>query len=340
LQQNIEVKLRASADSAPEAGRKVRALSIQTDGLSYNFLQYQEIRKRAAVPANVSRWAGLTSSSWGLGLRSDFLPGFDFSSRFSLFQGNPISDTAVFKPFREEVRTSLRLDRTTGIVRWASRLFGAGEFKAAASNLTAIDSMQIRNDQNNGLQGVNRGLNGNQVRPGFGAIPSGQGWSINLSYSSTRQRPPVGANLIQLPPVEERCAALLQGNPNPFILQECINRNGNLEGVDNNSLFVGAGSPIIINPPVRSLQVQTTFNITPQWAAQWSTTYDAVRSQFAAQTVSLQRELHDWRAIFNFTQAPNGNFAFSFFIALKAQPDLKFDFNQQSFRRPPGSTTP
>jgi hypothetical protein len=58
-----------------------------------------------------------------------------------------------------------------------------------------------------------------------------------------------------------------------------------------------------------------------------------VRSQFAAQTVSLQRELHDWRAIFNFTQAPNGIFSFSFFIALKAQPDLKFDFNQQTYRR-------
>ena len=340
LSQNIEVKLRAAADSAPEAGRKVRALSVQTDGISYNFFQYDEIRKRSSNPSSISRFAGLTSSSWGLGLRSDFLPGFDFGTRFSLFQGNPISDTAVFKPFREEVRTSLRLDRTTGVVRWVSRLFGAGEFKAAPSNLTATDSMQLRNDQNNGLQGVNRGLNANQVRPGFGAIPSGQGWSVNLSYSSTRQRPPVGANLIQLPPVEERCATLLRGNVNPFALAECINRNGNLEGIDNNSLFVGAGSPIIINPPIRSLQVQTTFNITPKWATQWSTTYDAVRGQFAAQTVSLQRELHDWRAIFNFTQAPNGNFAFSFFIALKAQPDLKFDFNQQSFRRPAGSTTP
>ena len=81
------------------------------------------------------------------------------------------------------------------------------------------------------------------------------------------------------------------------------------------------------------MQLQTSFNLTPKWAAQWSTTYDAVRSQFAAQTVSLQRELHDWRAIFNFTQAPNGNFAFSFFIALKAQPDLKFNFDQQTYRR-------
>ncbi len=337
LNQNIEVKLKAPADSAPDAGRKVRALSIQTDGVSYNFLQYQDIKRRSLTPEKVTRFAGLTSSSWGLGLRSDFLPGFDFSTRFSLFQGNPISDTAVFKPYREEIRTSLRLDRTTGVIQWISRFFGAKEFKPAPTNLTAADSMQMRNDQNT-IQGVNRGLNGNQVRPGFGAIPSGQGWSVNLSYSSTRQRPPVGANLISLPPVEERCAALLRGNPNPFNLQQCINQNGNLPGIDNNTLFVGAGSPIIINPPVRSLQVQTSFNLTPKWATQWSTTYDAVRGQFAAQTVSLQRELHDWRAIFNFTQAPNGNFAFSFFIALKAQPDLKFNFDQQTFRRPEGST--
>jgi hypothetical protein len=332
VNQNIEVKLRAPADSAPDAGRKVRALSIQTDGVSYNFLQYQELKRRSPTPDKVSKFAGLTSSSWGLGLRSDFLPGFDFGTRYSLFQGNPISDTARFKPFREEIRASLRLDRTTGVIQWISRFFGGRDFKPAPSNLTSADSMQLRNDPNSSLQGVNRGLNANQVRPGFGAIPSGQGWNVNLSYSSTRQRPPVGTNLISLPPVEQRCAKLLQGNTNPFLLQECINQNGNLPGIDNNTLFVGAGSPIIINPPVRSLQVQTSFNLTPKWAAQWSTTYDAVRSQFASQTVSLQRELHDWRAIFNFTSAPNGNFAFSFFIALKAQPDLKFNFDQQTYR--------
>ena len=48
--------------------------------------------------------------------------------------------------------------------------------------------------------------------------------------------------------------------------------------------------------------------------------------------VSLQRELHDWNAIFAFTQAPNGNFAFNFFIALKAQPELKLDYNKATYR--------
>jgi hypothetical protein len=223
------------------------------------------------------------------------------------------------------------------VIQWFSKFVGGGNFKPAPTNLTATDSMQIRNDQNT-LRDVNRGLNGNQVRPGFGAIPSGQGWSVNLSYSSTRQRPPVGQNLLELPPLEQRCAELVRNNPVPFAYENCITANGILPGQENNNLFVGAGSPILINPPVRSLQIQTSFNLTPKWATQWSTTYDAVRGQFAAQTVSLQRELHDWRAIFNFTQAPNGNFAFSFFIALKSQPDLKFNFDQQTFRRPAGST--
>ena len=47
---------------------------------------------------------------------------------------------------------------------------------------------------------------------------------------------------------------------------------------------------------------------------------------------SLQRDMHDWRAVFAFTQAANGNFAFNFFIALKAEPDLKFDYNRNTYR--------
>jgi hypothetical protein len=48
--------------------------------------------------------------------------------------------------------------------------------------------------------------------------------------------------------------------------------------------------------------------------------------------VTLQRDLHDWRAVFAFTQSPNGNFAFNFFVALKAEPDLKFDYNKATVR--------
>jgi hypothetical protein len=85
-------------------------------------------------------------------------------------------------------------------------------------------------------------------------------------------------------------------------------------------------------PAQQALTLNTSFNITQKWATQWSTTYDGQRGGFASNQVSLQRELHDWRAVFAFTQSPNGNFGFTFFIALKAQPDLKFDYNRQTFR--------
>ena len=68
--------------------------------------------------------------------------------------------------------------------------------------------------------------------------------------------------------------------------------------------------------------------LTPKWAVQWSSNYDFVRKDFAQQIMTLQRDLHDWRAIFNFSRATNGAFAFSFFISLKAQPELKFDYHE------------
>jgi len=52
--------------------------------------------------------------------------------------------------------------------------------------------------------------------------------------------------------------------------------------------------------------------------------------------VGLQRQLHDWNAVFAFSQTPTGSFAFNFFIALKAQPELKFNYDRQTFRSTSG----
>jgi hypothetical protein len=82
-----------------------------------------------------------------------------------------------------------------------------------------------------------------------------------------------------------------------------------------------------------------SFNLTRNWAMQWQTMYDAEKREFASQIVSLQRELGDWRALFGFTQAPNGNFAFNFMISLKPAPDLKFNYDRQSYRAQGASGT-
>ncbi len=47
--------------------------------------------------------------------------------------------------------------------------------------------------------------------------------------------------------------------------------------------------------------------------------------------VRLERDLHEWRAGFNFSRNPNGNFAFYFSIYLTDLPELKFDYDQTTF---------
>jgi hypothetical protein len=49
--------------------------------------------------------------------------------------------------------------------------------------------------------------------------------------------------------------------------------------------------------------------------------------------VRLQRDLHEWRAAFNFTRNANGNFAVFFSVYLTDLPELKFDYNQSTFDR-------
>jgi hypothetical protein len=93
-----------------------------------------------------------------------------------------------------------------------------------------------------------------------------------------------------------------------------------------------AGSTIIAYPNTTSLGSQLSFNLTEHWSAQYQTNYDFELHNFATQIVSLQRDLHDWRAIFAFTQGANGAFAFNFLISLKAEPELKFDYHKATYR--------
>jgi hypothetical protein len=121
---------------------------------------------------------------------------------------------------------------------------------------------------------------------------------------------------------------------NALNYQNCLLEAGLLGGGSTPLQRTIAGAPFIRVPPRESLQSQMSFHVTPKWAAQWGTIYDFHAKEFASQQVTLQRELHDWRAIFAFTQAPNGNFAFNFSIALNAEPELRFPYEKQTYRAP------
>ena len=138
----------------------------------------------------------------------------------------------------------------------------------------------------------------------------------------------MGEGVIIIDPTAE-CAGLAA---NPVQFDQCVLAKSTAPPDADAVNQTTEGAPFRRTPSTESAQSSVSFNLTPKWTAQWQTTYDFKQAAFASHIVSLQRELHDWRAIFAFTQAPNGNFAFNFFIALKAQPDLKFDYNKQTYR--------
>ncbi len=91
LNTTFEAKLRPGSDSLPEEQwQKIKLLMLTFSSLGWDFER-----------AKVTKQTGLTNTSFGMTARSDLLPGFDIGVDWSLFQGDPISDTAVFKPFRD-----------------------------------------------------------------------------------------------------------------------------------------------------------------------------------------------------------------------------------------------
>ncbi|MFW6199872.1 MAG: putative LPS assembly protein LptD, partial [Gemmatimonadota bacterium] len=78
------------------------------------------------------------------------------------------------------------------------------------------------------------------------------------------------------------------------------------------------------------LQMNFNFQPTEHWDVSWTTAYDLNRRRFNDHTVRLTRDLHRWRANFDFLQTATGNWAFRFSVQLLDNQDLEFDYRQQS----------
>lgn len=327
LNHNIEARLRTPGDTAPQTGEKIKLLSMDFSQVSYDFQRAAEIRRRAreAGRPEPGLSAGFATDRFSYSLRSDLLPGFDVRVDYSLFQGSTQTDTARFDPYREGISASLRFDRRTNPMVILSRIFG----KAVPPQSPEPEQTMAGEptDEEFSRQIGAMPLAG-QSRQAELMVPQTAGLTANFTFSSQRRRPPSGGEVIEFDP-RIQCEILL-GNPLQY--QLCIDNALANPVLDDTLNQTTTGGPVFRYPPTETLQSSIGTNITPHWAMQWQTTYDFRRRSFASHTVSLQRELHDWRAIFAFTQAPNGNFAFNFFIALKAQPDLKFDYNSRTYR--------
>ena len=327
LNQNFEAKVRSRTDTNPDAAEKIKLLSLTLSSFTYDI-------DRAHAAHKAIR--GLTTSAFNYSVSSDLLPGFQFSSGYSLFQGDPVSDTAVFKPYLENVSASLNLAQGNNPFTVLTRLFGrAVPNDQRPTSAPTPDQTAGRQDQDYLRQLSNQPVAGSGSRGSQFILPPSQGWSASLTFSSQRTRPVTGANanVVEIDP-QARCRATAAAvNNDPFVYQQCLiqaqqTTTSSAQPITPNV----AGATVYRNPPVTNLGGDFRFGLTENWSVSWNTQYDFVRREFAQHVVTLQRNLHDWRAVFAFTQSTNGNFAFNFFIALKAEPDLKFDYNKATVR--------
>ena len=315
LSQVIEAKLRSRDTTSTAEARKIKLLAIGMSPVAYDFE-----RKRATGNS------GFLTENMGFDFTSDLLPGFSARVNYSLFQGVVSSDTSKFKPFRTEIQTSFNINGNSGIFGALTRMFGRG----VPQRDPQIERLDPSSQDALTQRVASTPVAGVAARDRQFGMPTTQTWQASFTFSSTRQRPPVGsATVIEFDP-EEICQPYLESG-RQIQYELCIEeQQRNPTGavpIDP----ITAGAPFIRQPSRENLNSQMSFNLTPKWSASWGTNYDFRESQFGSQTVTLQRELHDWRAIFGFTRTPTGNFSFNFFIALNAQPEIKFDYNQQTY---------
>ena len=329
---NVEAKRRSATDSVPEGGgEKIKLLSLNLDQLSYDFERYAELKSRAeergADPSSVPWYRGLTNSTYSVGATSDLLPGFSIRTRYDLYAGSAETDTARFSPFRTGTDLSFTLDRNRNPLIALARVLGVPgvrrdplQEKIAPTEADTFAQAVARQPMADG-----------RFRPGAAIVPAGQGWQASFSYNNTRSRRITGDNVVLLDPAAEcEREGFFVGTP---FFDRCVENLRQTSAGSDSTESGRRGGTIYRSPDTQTMNSSVSFQLTPLWAMAWSTVYDIEASQFASHVVSLQRDLHDWRATFAFNQASNGNFAFSFFIALKAEPDLKFDYNRSSYGR-------
>lgn len=319
----LEAKV-ASSDTLTTQGNALKMLSLNMSSFSYNLS-----RLNAPEVTSKAWWRGLTTQQFNYSVHSDLLPGIEFSSNYSLFQGSTTSDTAIFKPYREQTSASLTLSRDQNPFAVLTKLFGKPVPAAQHAGVAPVDPNTTAQQDATARELAAQPVAGARTSGERFLVPPSQGWRLALTLSSSRPRPPVGGNIVDYDPAQN-CTKTANGSQ--LLLNQC-QINARLQSGNSQPVTSPTPGGIVYRIPAQTnVGADLGFNLTPRWTAAWRTNYDFVRHEFASHVVSLQRDLHDWRLSMGFTQSSNGNFAFNFSIGLKAQPDLKFDYARNSYR--------
>ena len=310
----------ATAESAP----KVNIVSLGFSSLAYDVSRYNRYRERGASNALLR---GITTPNFQTSIDSDLLPGASLNVEHSLFSGDVSSDTAKFSPYLTGVSGAFEINGARNPFMLLTRLFGRA---VPASSLSSAESLEPLDDAA-ARAAVVQPIAGGSSTTTQVLVPPREGWAAAFTFSTARQRPPTGdANIVAFDP-ELFCEP--QRAINPLAFENCVIRARTNPTTEAPVTTPGSGGAFYQVPRTTSIGADVRFSLTPKWAGSWRTSYDVERAEFASHMVALQRDLHDWRANFSFTQSPNGSFAFSFFISLKPEPDLKFDYNRSTYRQ-------
>jgi hypothetical protein len=175
-----------------------------------------------------------------------------------------------------------------------------------------------------------------QVSAGF-AISSNTITSA-LAALGLAKKKPSSAKGTEPPPTSFVAGQTRNGRPSSFYTSDNVTQpTGSRQFTANfnytlsrsrDTLFTGERAP-----SRQSLGFSTTFAPTALWTVSWSSLYNITDSRFESTVIRLERNLHEWRAAFNFTKNAGGNFAFFFSIYLTDLPDIKADYNQTTITR-------
>ena len=298
LSQNIEGKLRPPAGDTTGVGKKLRLLSVNTSSVSYNF--------EAAKQLGRTGWETQTLSNT---FASDLVPGFSLSLTHDLWNGPVGIRGSTFSPYLTNVSASFSLSGATiqGIGALLGLGGGAPSAPAPAPGAPPPGTPGAPGTQIPGSTmtppGVGGGLRGMSGYYGGGA--PGAGFSLAVSFTSTRSRP-VRDSSVFIP----------------------VQTDSQYQPAPQTTLFPGTSGA-----GQEQLNLNLSFSPTPHWQVSWNTTYDLHTQQFGQHYIRLERDLRRWHASFAFAKSANGNLAFNFTITLIDQPDIKFDYDQNSYRQ-------
>ncbi len=241
---------------------------------------------------------GWTSQAVTNQIQSDLVQGFTLSLTHDLWDGAVGSDTARFDPFLQSVSANFTMTgRTFGSLLSLFGLGSAGDVRATRAADTSTTRFQPMGDP--------------RFRPGSFAttnpmmMPRQQGFSAGVTYSLTRQRTP---GVVALP-----------NTPGPGEF-------------DDDPLGTLPLPVVPIQGARQNIGLNMSFAPTTFWSVSWNTQYNVTDGRFESHQLQLTRDLHDWRAAFNFMRNANGNFALYFNIYLSSLPDIKFDYNQTTLQ--------